>query len=393
MKEFWKEAWKATKHFFRTADIFLLLICLMSAVYGVVLISSAGRAMWVGSEGDRVLVNQVARLVTVQGVAILIGIVLFVILSCVPLDVLARFWKGILIFNVVFILLLFIWGADINGNKSWLNIPGFPVSIQPAEVVKAGFILVLAKQISTFAQQDRLSGAYSIGLLAVHLGLMAGTIFVPSRDVGMIVVYVLIFLSMCLAGGLKLRWFVVSGALVVGAAPLLWKFLGPNQQNRLLYGFNPELDPVHYGWQAIRSKLAVGGGGMTGQGLYKGLQIQQGRLPEKQTDFIFSVAAEELGFIGCAVILLLLAAIIVRCLHVAIRAKSHIATVVCVGVASMILFQTIINIGMCLALTPVIGLTLPFFSYGGSSVITMFAAVGMVSSAYRYPKTHLLMEK
>lgn len=377
-----KEFWKAVKRFLRTADMFLLFICLISSAYGMVLISSAGRTMEIGAR----------RLLVVQGGGIAIGVVLFVILSCVPLDMLARLWKWILAFNVLFMCLLFVWGVDRSGNRSWLQIPGFPVAIQPAEVVKVGFILLLAKQMYEFAQRDRLNSVFSVGLLAAHFGLMAGIIFITSKDVGMLVVYAFIFLTMSLAGGLKLRWFAVAAAAVGAATPFLWRMLGEVQRQRLLIGFNPEADPLDKGWQAIQSKVAIGGGKLFGQGLYKGVQTQLGTLPEKQTDFIFAVAGEELGLVGCAVILLLLATIILRCLYVATRAKTGLARLVCVGVAGMLLFQTIINVGMCLALTPVVGLTLPFFSYGGSSIVTMFAAMGMVSSAHRHPKTHWLDE-
>ncbi|MDR3207542.1 MAG: FtsW/RodA/SpoVE family cell cycle protein [Oscillospiraceae bacterium] len=389
-----KTIWKAVKDFFKTADIFLLVVCLLAAAYGVVLISSAGRVMLVTAEtGQTVTVDNAARLVTVQCAAIAIGVVLFVILSCVPLDLLARLWKWLLGFNILFVALLQIWGVELLGNRSWLKIPGFPVLIQPAEVVKVTFILVLAKQLSEGLRRDRLNRLPSVALLAGHLGLMVGTVFLFSKDLGMVVVYVAIFFVMCLFGGLKLRWFAAAAAVIAGACPFAWRMLADHQRQRLLVGFNPSADPLGYGWQAIQSKIAIGGGQLTGQGLYNGVQTQLGRLSQKESDFIFAVAGEELGLVGCLVILLLLAVIVLRCLYAATRSKTPLATVVCVGVAGMVLFQSVINVGMCLALTPVIGLTLPFFSYGGSSIITMFAAMGLVSSAYRHPKTHLLSDE
>lgn len=377
-----KEAWKAVGQFFKTADIFLLVVCLLASGFGLVLISSAGRTMEVGAQ----------RLLMVQGGAIAVGVILFVILSSIPLDMLSRLWPWILAFDVLVISLLLVWGVERGGNRSWLEIPHFPVAIQPAEVAKIGFIIVLAKQITAFDQRERLNHILPVGLLAGHFGLMAGVIFVTSKDIGMIVVFSFIFLAMCLAGGLKLRWFAVAGALVAGATPLIWRAIGEVQRQRILIGFKPELDPLKYGWQALQSKLAIGGGKLTGQGLYKGVQSQLGTLPEKQTDFIFAVAGEELGLVGCMGILLLLSIIIVRCLYISTQAKTDIARLICVGVAGMTLCQTVINVGMCLALTPVIGLTLPFFSYGGSSIVTMFAAMGLVSSARRHPKTHWLRD-
>ena len=147
--------------------------------------------------------------------------------------------------------------------------------------------------------------------------------------------------------------------------------------------FDHNLDPLGAGWQQTRSLLALGGGKLTGQGLFHGIQTQgeySGSLPFRYTDFIFSAIGEELGMLGCLAVLLLLAGIIVRCLMVARKARNTTESYVCVGVAAVLLFQTISNVGMCLFVLPVIGLTLPFFSYGGSSIVTLFAAMGMVSS-------------
>ncbi|MCL2747814.1 MAG: FtsW/RodA/SpoVE family cell cycle protein [Oscillospiraceae bacterium] len=396
MKAVLKAVGKAVGYFFRTADIFLLVLCLVCSAFGVALISSASRAVSLATEsGGRVLTDISARTVTTQCVAIVIGVILFILLSCVPLDLITRFWKWILAFNILFVLLLFTpWGSLRGGNRSWLDIPGFPISIQPAEVVKVGFLLVLGRQISSFTERERLNSLPSAVLLAAHLGLMIGVVFFPSRDVGMIVVYLMIFFFMCLAGGLKFRWFAIAGVGLAVAGPAIWlsSLLSEQQKNRLLYGFSPELDPLNVGYQPIKAKIAIGGGGLMGQGLFNGIQNMQGSPPEKHTDFIFCVAAEELGFVGCLIILLLLSVIIIRCLYVSTRAKTQLASVVCVGVAGMLLFQTINNVGMNLALTPVIGLTLPFFSYGGSSIIATFAAMGLVSSAYRHPRTHLLSD-
>ena len=145
-----------------------------------------------------------------------------------------------------------------------------------------------------------------------------------------------------------------------------------------------ELDPLNVGWQQDRSLLAIGSGQVTGQGLCHGLLTQSGAescLPARHTDFIFAVAGEELGLLGCAAFLLLLTAIILRCVQTGLTAPDGMSALVCMGFAGMLLCQTLLNVAMCLYLAPVVGLTLPFFSYGGSSVVTLFAAMGMVSGA------------
>ena len=144
--------------------------------------------------------------------------------------------------------------------------------------------------------------------------------------------------------------------------------------------FDHDLDTMGVGWQQTRSLLALGGGKLTGQGLFHGARTQAGSLANDHTDFIFSAIGEELGMLGCLAVLILLTAIIVRCLMVAKNARNTIESYVCVGVAAVLIFQTISNVGMCLFVMPVVGLTLPFFSYGGSSIVTLFAAMGMVSS-------------
>ena len=156
--------------------------------------------------------------------------------------------------------------------------------------------------------------------------------------------------------------------------------------------FDHSYDPLGKGWQQTRSLLAIGSGGWWGQGLYQGTQTQSGAgnsLPKRHTDFIFSVAGEELGFWGCIRIIALLFAIVARCFQISRETQSAFAAYVCVGMAGMLMFQTIENIGMCLFVMPVIGLTLPFFSYGGSSIVTLFAAMGIVSGI----KMHALPER
>ena len=163
---------------------------------------------------------------------------------------------------------------------------------------------------------------------------------------------------------------------------------------RIMVVLDHEFDPLGKGWHQTRGMLALGSGGWTGQGLFHGTQTQspyRSSLPERQTDFIFCVCGEELGFLGCALIIVLLLAIVVRCFLVARDATTPMESLVCVGMAGMLIFQTVMNIGMCLFLLPVVGLTLPFFSYGGTSVMTLFAAMGVVSGIKKRSRPEWLM--
>ena len=201
---------------------------------------------------------------------------------------------------------------------------------------------------------------------------------------GNALMFLLIFVVMSFVAGFALRWIFLGVGGAVGAFLAAWNLglLRGDWYDRIKVILDHSYQPEGKGWQQTRGMLALGSGKLTGQGLFNGTQTQslyRSSLPERQTDFIFCVCGEELGFIGCLLVIVLLLAIIVRCLIVAREAPTRMESLVCVGMAGMLIFQTIANIGMCLFLMPVIGLTLPFFSYGGSSVVTLFGAMGVVS--------------
>ena len=364
------------QEFLQQADLLLLSLCLISTAYGMVLIASATR--YTGSY----------RNLLTQGVATLLGIVAYIILSMVDVEDLVRRWKWILLFNVGFICLLRTpFGfSDNTGNRAWLKFPGIPFSIQPAEVVKITFILLLAKQLEwTWQERRELRSFHAVLPPTAHLLFMVGLIYAVSSDMGSSLVYLFVFICMVLTAGVAWRWFAVG--LGIGAAGVFAMYqlgLIPNYMiNRFHALFDHSFQPLVAGWQQTRSLLAIGSGRIFGQGLFNGTQTQSSdpsSLPERHTDFIFAVAGEELGFVGCMVIILLLTAIILRCLQVARHARTPFSTYVCAGMAGMLIFQTVENIGMCLFVMPVIGLTLPFFSYGGSSIVTLYAAMGIVSA-------------
>lgn len=358
----------------RQADWLLLCLCCGAALFGLVMIASATNFLnsW--------------KMVIVQACAIVLGVGIYFLMSQIDLTEAAKRWKWLLGFGIVmFLLLKTPLGIENNGNRAWLGIEGFPANIQPAEIVKLTFILVLSRQLVWVKENWGLKSLRSIAFLAGHVLLMVGLYYVISSDMGSALVYIFIFAAMAFVAGVAARWFII--ALLGGGAAfyLLWELdkIPDYMKERFMVVFDHNLDPLGAGWQQTRSLLALGGGKLTGQGLFHGIQTQgeySGSLPFRYTDFIFSAIGEELGMLGCLAVLLLLAAIIVRCLMVARKARTTTESYVCVGVAAVLIFQTISNVGMCLFVLPVIGLTLPFFSYGGSSIVTLFAAIGMVSS-------------
>ncbi len=371
-----KKFWRAFTHYIKNSDMLLLFLCIASTAYGIVLISSATRSYGTSSN------------VKIQLAALIIGIVLYVLLSIIDIEIISSKWRWIFAFNILFIGTLFIWGeAGDTINKGWLRFG--PIGVQPAEIVKITFIIVFATQMNYFRSYKNLNSFGSFLLLVLHFLLMFGLIVVSSSDLGSAMVYLFIFIVMLFAGGLKLHWFLVGIAAMAVGLPLMWtNFLKDYQKERILAPYVASIDPEGLGirWQAVQSKIAIAGGGLTGQGLYHGARVQAEYLPGKHTDFIFAVAGEELGLVGCLAIILLLAAIIARCVYVGVKSRDYLGSVVCFGIAGMLIFQVLENIGMCLGLTPVVGLTLPFFSYGGSSIITMFAAMGIVSGIKLRPK-------
>ncbi len=362
--------------FFQQADLVLLGLCCGCTLFGMVLISSATRYM-----GTGVMI----RLVGVQGVAMLIGLGAYVLLSMVNVELLVKHWKLILAASVVLLLLLRTpLGVTRNGNRAWLEIPHVPFSIQPAEVVKIAFIILLSKQLEWVKERRReLKSLGSVAGPTGHLLFMVGLIYVVSSDMGSALVYVFIFVCVALVAGVAWRWFILGGGCMTAGVLALY-FMGKlpsHMADRFHVLFDHSFDPRGVGWQQTRGLLALGSGGWFGQGLFQGTQTQAGlgALPERHTDFIFAMIGEELGFFGCLLVIVLLTAIILRCLWVARRATTDYARLVCVGIAGMLIFQTVENIGMCLFVMPVIGLTLPFISYGGSSIVTLYTAMGIVS--------------
>jgi rod shape determining protein RodA len=203
-------------------------------------------------------------------------------------------------------------------------------------------------------------------------------------DDGTVLIFALVFIVMCLWAGIKLRYFAVFGAITAALVPLIWGFvMNDEHRNRLLALFFPDESTVTgYGWQQYQGKLSIAGGGLFGSGIFNGNRVQRGIVPEQENDFILTVAGEELGFIGCIIVLVLLLFIMLRILKTAKNSADYRGKLICGGVFALIASQVIINLGMVLGFFPVIGVTLPLFSSGGSSVISVLICIGLVQSVY-----------
>ena len=366
-----RSVYTAVRDFFKTADMLLLALCLVLSAIGMVLIYSATRSYETNSY------------IYVQLVSIIIGLVLFVILSVVDIDIITQKWPILLAFNILIISALFIWGEEGDTvNRSWFRFGA--IGIQPSEIVKVTFIILFAKQMSFLQDSSRgISSPISMAQLLLHMLLMFGLIVVTSSDLGSALVFIVLFAVMCFAGGVRLIWFLLGIGAVAAVSPFVWNnLLSDYQRDRIMAPYFPQtVDPDGLGitWQVNNSKIALASGCFWCQCYMQGAQSQSDALFAKHTDFIFSVAGEEFGAVGCIVIILLLLAVIIRCVYIGLKSNNYMNTIICCGVAAMLSFQTFENIGMCLGLTPVVGLTVPFLSYGGSSVVSCFAAIGIVS--------------
>lgn len=364
------------KDFFRKGDMVLLLLCLVTTAFGCLVISSTTNTM--GS----------LRYVIIQIAAALLGVLLFAIVSSIDADFFSEHRLALVIFNTVLLLLIIPFGTDNGtGNKSWLDFPFLPVNIQPAEICKIAYVLITASVMAS--HQNRPSHISSVMHIVFHLILLVGLNMIVSRDLGVSLIFVFIFIGMAFAGGVSLIWFIVAAGGIAAVFPFIWNvFLSDYQKNRIEVLFNPDLDPTGIGarYHTVRSLRSLTGGGLFGQGLYQGTRTQTPEaLYAQHTDYIFSAIGEELGYLGCALVLVLLTLIIARCIWVGNRSQDYMRRLICFGAAAALIFQVISNVGMCIGITPVIGLTLPFISYGGSSIVSLYAMLGLVSGVYARP--------
>ena len=363
------------KNFFRKGDLILLLLCLLTSTFGCVVITSATNPVGF------------SRFLTVQIVAIVLGTIFYMMMSALDVDYLSEHRSVLVGFSAFLLLLLIPFGTGDNlGNRSWLDIPLIPVDIQPAEICKITYILITASVMNS--HQNRISSPVSVIHMLIHLGFLFGLNVLLSRDLGVSLIYVGVFIGMAFAGGVSILWFLAAGGALVVAAPVLWNnFLGDYQKERIQMLFDPTVDPEGLGvrWHTNQSLLSLNGGGFSGQGLFNGNRTQTDSLNAQHTDFVFSAIGEELGFVGCLLVIVLLLAIIIRCIYVGIRSQAYMRRMICFGAAAALVFQVSVNIGMCIGVAPVIGLTLPFISYGGSSTVSLYAMLGLVSGVFARP--------
>ncbi len=366
-------------------DFGLLLAVLALTGYGIVCISSASEY-----SGN-------SRYVIVQLVAALLGFVAMIVLALIDYDeLLKKLWLVIFFIGLALLFLPVIKNVpsmlhgNFGTNENWIRIPFVNVFFQPSELVKITFIASFGYFLGHLKQN--INSIKSILLIAMFGGVTIGFVLLE-RDLGAAIVFVVVIAVMCFTAKLSVWYFIGAAAAFIAASPFLWNMLGDYQKKRILVGFDPTLDPENMGYQVLQTMKAISNGGIWGMGYGKGTlthSVYKSTLPARETDVILGVMGEEFGFVGILVYLALISYVIFKILKVARNSRKDYGSYICAAVAALILFQAVENVGMCLGLLPVIGLTLPFISYGGSSIISMYLCVGIVMSIQTHKEKYYI---
>ncbi len=357
--------------YIKQTDKVLIALCLAASLFSLTLLFAMDNSF-----------NSGKRDILVQGASLFIGLVGAFILSKIDYHTWVGLWKLYVPAVLAIMLLTFLIGYSPDptvDDKAWLliQIGSFRMSFQPAEILKIAFIMTFSLHLSHV--HEHVNELPTVLLLCVH-GAIPTLLVVLQGDDGTALVFLCIFVIMMFAAGLSLRYFAIAASAAIAASPILWFFvLNEDQKKRILVLFNPGSDPLGIEYQQTLGRISIGSGQLWGIGLFSG---EHRHIPEIRNDMIFAFIGEALGFVGCIATLALIAFICVRILRDAQRAVDKMGFCLCVGVFAMIVSQTVINIGMCLGLLPVIGITLPFFSSGGSSVLSLYLGIGLVLSVY-----------
>lgn len=363
----------------RETDFVLLFLCLSASVYGVLMVYSATRI----DVSDGALMSRDARTMLL---AVALGVAISVAVSFIDYNFITKMFPAIGAVCVLLMVATLIFGvgpAERQDAKTWLVLGSSGLYFQPSELVKIGFIITFGMHLELV--HDKLKKVRHIIFLCIHGAIPTGLVII-SGDLGSALVFMIIFIAMLFCAGVQFRYFVIGAAGVCAAVPAAWYYLlSSTQKERFLGLIYPELyEDIMF--QQNMGMQAICSGGFSGQGLFQGKYTQAGTVPESENDMIFTCIGEELGLIGAVLALGILLAIVIRIMYVGHISKIQATSLMCYGMAAMIAGQVIINIGMCLKILPVIGITLPFFSAGGSSNLCIYIGIGLILSIYRFDR-------
>lgn len=312
-----------------------------------------------------------------QLIFIIAGILLSFLVAIIDYHEIEKVAVPIYLLTIISLAYVILFGRTTGGARRWIEIGGF--DFQPSEFAKIALICFLAYFLSR--QKEKLSYALYFGLPFILTGIPMLMIF-RQPDLGSSMVFLAILLCMIFVAGIKWKHIIMMFLISLASFPLLWSFLKEYQKSRLILFINPSLDPLGAGYNVIQSKVAIGSGGLFGQGLFSGIQSQLKFLPAQHTDFVFSVIGEEMGFFGAVILLLLYIFVLWKGIKIAQEAPDFLGTFLATGVIAFLFFHIFINIGMAMGLMPATGLPLSFISYGGTFMISNFIGIGILFSVH-----------
>ncbi len=286
------------------------------------------------------------------------------------------------ILGILLLLLVIFFGISASGSKRWINF--FIMNLQPSELMKIAIIVCFARYYHRIQSSDIQS--YKYLLQPIILLLIPCYLVITQPDLGTAILIAGSGLAIIWLAGLNLKYFIYSGLILLVSLPFVISILKPYQKSRILTFFNPDRDPLGAGYQIIQSKIAIGSGGLLGKGFLQGTQSYLEFLPEKHTDFIFTLFSEEFGFVGSMVLILLYALLIYRIIRIGFSSRSFFAKLYCFGFASALFLYIFVNIAMVVGLLPIVGAPLPIMSYGGSSMLSIMLGLGIVMSCKIYSR-------
>ena len=365
--------------FLKGTDFVTLLSALIASAYGLSLVYSATHS---SLKDGKIISSDVRSMI----VSVLLGVIIAIIVSNIDYEIISKLWPIIAAGCAALMVYTFFFGVAPSARqdaKSWIDLKIF--YFQPSELLKVGFIISFSYHLDLV--RDKINKIKTIIPLVIHGAVPIGLVMMTG-DAGSALIFLVMFIGMLFFARVNIGYFVAGICAIIVGFTVAWKvgIINGFQRQRIVALFYPN-DFADVMYQQTNGKIALGSGGLLGQGYLKGSMTQSGAVPENQNDMILSVAGEELGFIGALFVVLILGFLVLRVLKTAMSARDNVGYLMCSGISVMLFAQMLVNIGMELSLLPCIGITLPLFSAGGSSSLCIYLALGIALSVYRYSRT------
>jgi len=370
-----------SKKKFLKFDVVLLISVILLSSFGVLIIYSATRfSLPLGTTDPMYYFKKQL---------IFLGVSIFTFIGLLTFDYrkLKKIWILIYLFSLISLVFVLFFGYEVNSNKGWIDLKF--TNIQPSEFSKIFMVVCLAAVFSRWRSEKKSFVGFKKVILSLFVAFSTIILVLLEPDFGQAIIYFLVYIGILFISGANFLYLLGVVSITIGGiiAGIKLEIIKQYQLDRLLVFLKPNVKPEGAGYNLFQSKLAIGSGKIFGKGLFLGTQTNLNYVPEHHTDFIFSVVGEELGFVGAFFVLLLLGLIVWRCFYVSRHASDNFGSLLAGGIGFIILSQMVINVGMTIGLMPIIGITLPFLSYGGSNLLSVFMGIALVENVYMRRET------